>query len=83
MRNSALPFVLVATLMAASNAWACAVCGAGQEPDDNVFLVMSVVISLVPLAMMGAIGYWVFRSARRAQLNPPAKSQGDNAPERV
>ncbi|MBX7115833.1 MAG: hypothetical protein K1X64_16005 [Myxococcaceae bacterium] len=83
MRAPPLRFGLVAAWVGASNAWACAVCGAGQQPDDNVFLVMSVVISLVPLAMMGAIGYWVFRSARRAQLTPPAKSQGDNAPERV
>lgn len=71
MRRFVATFALAATLLSASPAWACAVCGAGQEPNNGMFVVMSVVISLLPLAMMGAIGYWVFRSARRARLAAP------------
>jgi|CXWL01.1.fsa_nt_gi hypothetical protein len=71
MRAPPVYLFAIAALLGSSPAWACAVCGAGEEPNSGVFVVMSVVISLVPLAMMGAIGYWVFRSARRARLTPP------------
>ncbi|MFZ5444601.1 MAG: hypothetical protein ACOZQL_31700 [Myxococcota bacterium] len=42
---------------------ACAVCGAGPDPSQDTWVVMSVVISLLPLALLGGIvGYVVHRS---------------------
>ncbi len=47
-------------------AWACAVCGAGQGNDQSAYLEMSIVLSLLPLALIGGVAWWV-RSLARAR----------------
>jgi hypothetical protein len=34
---------------------ACAVCGAGPDPSQGTWVVMSIVISVLPLALLGGI----------------------------
>lgn len=62
----------------ASPALACAVCGAGDEPSRGTYVWMSVIISLLPLAMLGGILAFVVISsraaAREAKAAPPAES---------
>ena len=74
------PVALMVTLLS-SPAFACAVCGAGYDPAKGSYVVMSVIISLLPLAMLGGILAWVIirsRAAAReeaaAQTTEPAKN---------
>lgn len=56
-------------------ALACAVCGGAQNDDSwGVYLAMTGVLSLLPLALMAAIGLWLYRraeAAERAEQAPP------------
>ncbi|MDP1824145.1 MAG: hypothetical protein Q8L48_12910 [Archangium sp.] len=70
---------LLLTLVS-SPAFACAVCGAGEnDPSRGSYVVMSVIISLLPLAMLGGIvGYVVVKTrasekqAAAPRHQPPA-----------
>lgn len=54
---------LLAAVGLPASALACAVCGAGDEPSRSSYVVMSVIISLLPLLMLGGIvGFVVYRS---------------------
>ncbi|MFO0597813.1 MAG: hypothetical protein U0228_21105 [Myxococcaceae bacterium] len=55
------------TLACAVPPLACAVCGAGNDPAQGSYVVMSLIISFLPLAMLGGIVVWVVRSARQAE----------------
>lgn len=67
------------TLLASSPALACAVCGAGDDPAKGSYLGMSIVISLLPLAMLGGIVGFV---AYRARLRDREQREGSPAPVR-
>ena len=45
---------------------ACAVCGAGEEASRGSYVGMSIIISLLPLVMLGGIVTWVVRASREA-----------------
>ncbi len=49
-----------------SPAWACAVCGAGQGNDQSAYLEMSIILSLLPLALIAGVAMWVRRLQRAA-----------------
>ena len=57
-------FVLVPEL-----ARACAVCGAGADEDASriAYLVTTIVLSALPLVMLGGFLLWLRARARRAQ----------------
>jgi hypothetical protein len=47
--------------------FACAVCGAGEDRASGALLTMTIIISLLPLGMMGGvIGYIAYKSKRAA-----------------
>lgn len=54
---------------------ACAVCGAGQDPSQGSYVVMSIIISVLPLGMLGGIAWWVIKSNRAAE-----RAERDAAP---
>lgn len=57
---------------------ACAVCGAGQDPAKDSYVTMSLVISALPLLMLGGIVWWVVRAARKAEeAQAPTPEQRD------
>lgn len=61
-----------------SPALACAVCGAGDEPARGSYVVMTLIISGLPLAMLGGIvGYIVVKSRAAAREE---KHVGPSAP---
>lgn len=67
----------VVALMA-SPAFACAVCGAGEDRTQESYLAMTIFISLMPLAMLaGIVGFIVYRyrAAEREE-----KAVGSSAP---
>ncbi len=53
--------------LASSPALACAVCGAGEDRAQGSYLVMTLIISLLPLGMLGGIIGWVVVRARAAE----------------
>lgn len=66
--------------LVSSPALACAVCGGGPDAGNESYVVMSVIISLLPLLMVGGIVGWVVLKARAAKgkveraqhVSPPA-----------
>ncbi len=53
---------------APSSALACAVCGGAQNDESTgVYLAMTGVLSLLPLALMGAVAFWLYRTAEAAE----------------
>jgi hypothetical protein len=56
-------------VLAPELARACAVCGAGADEDASriAYLVTTIVLSALPLAMLGGFLLWLRARARRAQ----------------
>ena len=46
---------------------ACATCGAGNDPTRPSYIWMSVIISLLPLALLGGIIAWVSIESRKRE----------------
>ncbi|MFN7142790.1 MAG: hypothetical protein ACK4YP_03370 [Myxococcota bacterium] len=44
-------------------AWACPVCGAPGATNGHAYVAMTVMLSLLPLAFIGGVAYWVYRRA--------------------
>ncbi len=53
---------------------ACAVCGAGEDRINGALLTMTIIISLLPLAMLGGlVGYFVWKTKKaEAEASQPA-----------
>jgi hypothetical protein len=43
---------------------ACSVCYGGAEESRKAFLFTTVLLSLLPISMIGALAWWVWRSVR-------------------
>ena len=63
---------------------ACAVCGAGEEASRGSYVGMSIIISLLPLVMLGGIVTWVVRARREAarEAAPRVETAEPVSPER-
>ncbi len=61
--------------LAALPAMACAVCGAGDEPSRGSYVLMSVIISLLPVAMLGGIAGFVFYRSRQMNAQNASESR--------
>lgn len=70
-------------LLLAAAAFACPVCGQPLENNQTNYLVMTIVLSLLPLGMMGGVGFWVYRSTRSAHAPgaPGVKTRYVGAPQ--
>jgi hypothetical protein len=44
---------------------ACSVCGAGQEGTEWAYVAMTGVVSLLPLAMIGGVAFWLYRASKQ------------------
>lgn len=76
MRRAAL-----VSLLASSPALACAVCGAGDDPSKGSYVSMSIIISLLPLAMLGGIVGWVVHRTRAAEREASPQSSPPPSPQ--
>jgi zinc transporter ZupT len=64
----AFAFFLASVIASSQQAWACAVCGAGNNDRiEKTLLFSTAVLSFVPLLLIGGIGYYIYR-----------RFQGDN-----
>ena len=53
-----------AFLLASSRAFACAVCGGGKAPNDGAYIDMTMVMSLLPLCLIGGFAILVWLKLR-------------------
>jgi hypothetical protein len=44
-----------------SSAWACAACAVGDPKIAATYFGMTVIMSALPLCLIGGIGYWLYR----------------------
>jgi hypothetical protein len=55
---------LVLLLVAPSPAWACTACLAMSEENRVAFAQTAVALSLLPLGMVGGVGFWLRRRSQ-------------------
>jgi hypothetical protein len=55
----------LALLLVPDQALACAVCGFGDDPTLSWYLISTAFLSLIPLAAMGGIIYFLVRRSRQ------------------
>jgi hypothetical protein len=70
---------LVGALLAGAPrvAHACAVCFTGREDDARVaFIGTTVLLTLLPLAMIGGVAWWLWRRARALEREADAEPSG-------
>ena len=75
-------FVLL-DLLVPGVALACPVCGlAGVGDNAGAYGMMSVILSLLPLAMIAAVATWLVRRVREAERppHPRGRAQPSSAP---
>jgi len=68
-----LALALLAVAASPTLALACAVCGAGQEQDrsQGAFLGTTILLSLLPLAMVGSFAGWLRHQTRERRRATP------------
>jgi hypothetical protein len=64
---SAAPTALV--LGSTSASWACAVCTDPTDPRSNAYFDMTMFLSLLPLAALGFVSWWLYRQYSAAALD--------------
>jgi hypothetical protein len=57
----------LAVLLAPVAALACPVCGQGREGSGTALLVMSIILTLLPLGMIGGVAGFVYLRVKRAE----------------
>lgn len=54
--------------------FACAVCGlVGTGESGSAYLAMTLVMSALPLMMIGGVAWWVYRRIRTPVVDEPGK----------
>jgi hypothetical protein len=59
----------------ANTSWACAVCGSQDEQAAGTYLAMTVFLSLLPLSLIGGVGYMIWNGAKQAAAIEAAEQQ--------
>ena len=60
---------------------ACAVCSAGREEETRfAFLMMTIFMSLTPLALIGGLVFWIRRRYLAMEAREAAESRRGSAP---
>ena len=62
------------------SAAACSVCYGGAEESRKAFLLTTVLLSLLPVSMFAALGWWVWRSTRRSEADVEHTPSSTSAP---
>lgn len=51
-----------------ASAWACPACGlAGAGDNNGAYVAMSVMLSILPLGMIGGVAFWLYRRVTRRE----------------
>jgi len=65
-----------ATLILPKIALACAVCFDPNEASNDAFMWSTIFLSLLPLAVIGTVVWWVFRQFRTEKASEPENLTG-------
>lgn len=69
--------VLLKLLVSASPVLACAVCGAGlEEQNSNAFLKGTMLLSLMPLGVIGTTVLYIYRRSKAVQAEQVVADEG-------
>jgi hypothetical protein len=60
MRIRTIVATFVASLIPASG-WSCSACAAGDPKTAGTYLGMTLMMSALPLILVGGLGYWLWR----------------------
>jgi hypothetical protein len=66
-----LALVWLAIAVLPDAAAACSVCFGGAEESRRAFLFTTVLLSLLPIGMIGALAWWVWRHVRQGEDTDP------------
>lgn len=77
MRRFETALLVLASLLFPRLAAACPVCGQGREGTESALLVMSGVLSALPLLMAGGIAVWIVLRARAASREAADERRDD------
>lgn len=70
----------VLAALSSSAALACPVCGVPTEQGQGAYLFMTPIMSLLPLALMGGVVFWIFRRVRNADRDEPVEPELNATP---
>lgn len=59
------------TALSAQQAVACAVCFSGRDESRVMYLLTTIFMTLIPIAVLGAGIYWVVKKATATDSAPP------------
>jgi di/tricarboxylate transporter len=62
----AITCLLLCAVLSPDAASACSVCFGGAEESRKAFLFTTVLLSMLPIGMIGALAWWVWRHAQAA-----------------
>jgi len=65
----AITCLLLCAVLPPDAASACSVCFGGAEESRKAFLFTTVLLSMLPIGMIGALAWWVWRHARAADAS--------------
>ena len=60
-------------------AYACPMCFDGGNSNQSAFLYGSLFLMIVPVTVLGGLGYWAYRRIRAAEARDRAQMQQDAA----
>jgi hypothetical protein len=76
MRLQSVALAVLGLVLAPAPAWACPVCGlAGPGDNGWAYALMSVILSALPLGMIGGTVFWVYRRSTATHEEPADVSQ--------
>jgi hypothetical protein len=79
MLHRIVPIVVLLVFGVPAAALACPVCGtAGANDNGWAYFAMTIVLSGLPLGMMGGVGYWVYRHSAADAADAPASLPPDS-----
>ena len=81
LRHSLPVLMLALLLLLPEFGSACAVCSAGRDEENRfAFLMMTIFMSLTPLALIGGLVFWIRRRYLAMEAREAAESRRGSAP---
>ena len=77
---ASLVALTLAVLLLPESAAACSVCYGGAEESRKAFLFTTVLLSLLPIGMIGGFGWWVWRRLREVEGGAEPLAAGKTPP---
>ena len=63
----AITWLLLCAALLPESALACSVCSAGNDESRKAFLFTTVLLSMIPIGMIGTFAWWIWRHAQQAE----------------